>query len=323
MKNNTKKRKISVLFLLLSITLVFVSFQQINLTQALATYQGYVKEVDGDPIVSAAVKLYSGGLIGQDTTDENGYYEFTTTTYPATPYLLEASKNGFVTQEVYVNFRGATKNFTLISINTTYEGNLYDETESNTPIEDARVRLYSPYHETILDTDYSDSNGSYALSFTTGSYAYAILHVTYENSTIYDESMDIGGYFEEDLYLNPVVKYAVIVGIEDFKHSSIINLYYCIDDATDWYNHLVTNLTWKSDNIKIYGDGDTSKYPKHTDKASEYNVKQGLDWLVSTADDSDIIAFIVASHGGGDGLGSSYLTMWDRLSAENGEDGML
>ncbi|MHA1420409.1 MAG: hypothetical protein ACTSPO_15950 [Candidatus Heimdallarchaeaceae archaeon] len=62
MKSNVK-RKLLLSFLLFSITLISVSFQQISVIGGSVTYQGYVKEVDGDPIVSATVGLYSGGLI--------------------------------------------------------------------------------------------------------------------------------------------------------------------------------------------------------------------------------------------------------------------
>ncbi|MHA1420410.1 MAG: hypothetical protein ACTSPO_15955 [Candidatus Heimdallarchaeaceae archaeon] len=165
--------------------------------------------------------------------------------------------------QIIVFYRGGTNNFELTSIETTYEGNLYDETDSNSAIEGARVRLYSPIYQTVLDEDYSDSSGEYELTFTTGSYSYVKLHVTYEDSYIYDESVEIGGYFELDLYLNPVVKYAVIVGISDYKELyGDDDLDYCDEDATDWYNHLVNNLDWDSDNIKVYGDGHTANYPK-------------------------------------------------------------
>ena len=124
------------------------------------------------------------------------------------------------------------------------------------------------------------------------------------------------------MYLNPVVKYAVIVGISDYKElDGDDDLDYCDEDATDWYNHLVNNLGWESDNIKV--EGHSGNYPKYSGLATEYNVNEALDWLVSEADDSDIIAFITAGHGGGDGYGSSYLCMWDYLDGEDGEDGVL
>ncbi len=118
-----------------------------------------------------------------------------------------------------------------------------------------------------------------------------------------------------------VKKYAVLVGVSDYK--AISDLSYCDEDVTDWYYHLVNNLGWSSNNIRVYGDGHTANYPKYTAKATEYNVKQGLDWLVSVADADDIITFVMSGHGSGNGYGSSYLCMWDCNSGESGQDGNL
>ncbi|MHA1866551.1 MAG: pre-peptidase C-terminal domain-containing protein [Candidatus Heimdallarchaeaceae archaeon] len=115
--------------------------------------------------------------------------------------------------------------------------------------------------------------------------------------------------------------YAVIVGISDYE--AINDLSFCDEDASDWYNFLTGTLGWSSTNIKVYGDGHSANYPKYTGLATEYNVKQALNWLVSTADADDIIAFISSGHGSGNGYGSSYLCMWDESSGESGEDGSL
>jgi hypothetical protein len=116
-----------------------------------------------------------------------------------------------------------------------------------------------------------------------------------------------------------VVKYAVIVGISDYK--AISDLSYCDEDATDWYNHLANTMGFN--NIYVYGDGHTANYPKYDGKATEYTVKQALRNMVQSADSDDIICFISSGHGSGNGLGSSFLCMWDSYSGENGEDGNL
>jgi hypothetical protein len=118
-----------------------------------------------------------------------------------------------------------------------------------------------------------------------------------------------------------VNKYAVIVGISDYK--AINDLSYCDEDATDWYNQLINTLGWSSPNVRVYGDGHTANFPEYDGVANEYNVKQALSWLVSTADGDDIVAFISSGHGSGDGAGSSFLCMWDYSSGENGQDGGL
>jgi len=116
-----------------------------------------------------------------------------------------------------------------------------------------------------------------------------------------------------------VVKYAVIVGISDYK--AISDLSYCDEDATDWYYHLNGAMTFN--NIYVYGDGHTANYPKYDGKATEYTVKQALNSMVQSADSDDIICFISSGHGSGNGTGSSYLCMWDSGSGENGENGNL
>jgi hypothetical protein len=116
-----------------------------------------------------------------------------------------------------------------------------------------------------------------------------------------------------------VMKYAVIVGISDYK--AISDLSYCDEDATDWYNHLASKMAFN--NVYVYGDGHTANYPKYDGIATEYNVKQALRNMVNSADSDDIICFISSGHGSGNGAGSSYLCMWDSGSGESGENGNL
>jgi hypothetical protein len=115
------------------------------------------------------------------------------------------------------------------------------------------------------------------------------------------------------------MKYAVIVGISDYK--AISDLSYCDEDATDWYNHLNTRMSFNT--IWVYGDGHAATFPKYDGIATEHNVKQALINMIQQADSNDIIAFISSGHGSGNGAGSSYLCMWDSGSGENGENGNL
>ncbi|MFX1390771.1 MAG: caspase family protein, partial [Promethearchaeota archaeon] len=124
--------------------------------------------------------------------------------------------------------------------------------------------------------------------------------------------------FTVDATGNPVEKYAVIVGISDYK--AINDLSYCDEDATDWYNHL-TGTGMAFDHVWVYGDGHTSNFPQHDGYATEYNVKQALINVVNSADSNDIIVFTTSGHGSGNGAGSSYLCMWDCGAGESGEDG--
>jgi hypothetical protein len=115
------------------------------------------------------------------------------------------------------------------------------------------------------------------------------------------------------------LKFAVIVGISDYK--AISDLSYCDEDATDWYNFLWGTMGFNT--IWVYGDGHTANYPKYDGIANEYNVKAALRNMIVNADSDDTIAFISSGHGSGNGVGSSYLCMWDSGSGESGENGNL
>jgi hypothetical protein len=116
-----------------------------------------------------------------------------------------------------------------------------------------------------------------------------------------------------------VTRWAVIVGISDYQ--AISDLSYCDEDATDWYNYFTNVMGY--DNIRVLGDGHTSNFPAYYADANEYNVKAALNWMISGADEDDIIAFTTSGHGNGNGAGSSYLNMWVSNSGDLGEDGDL
>lgn len=125
--------------------------------------------------------------------------------------------------------------------------------------------------------------------------------------------------------LDPVDKYALIIGISDYK--AISDLSYCDEDATDWYNYLAP-LGY---HITLLGDNHPSNYPQWDGYATEYNVKQAWASILAQADANDIVAFISSGHGTeikfGRGRWNSYyqqaLCMWDTSAGENGEDGLI
>jgi hypothetical protein len=124
--------------------------------------------------------------------------------------------------------------------------------------------------------------------------------------------------FTVDTTTSDVTKYAVIVGISDYK--AISDLSYCDEDAADWYNFL-DGASMNFDYLWVYGDGHTSNYPKWDGYATEYNIKQALINMVNLANSDDIICFLTSGHGSGNGYGSSYICAWDCGSGESGEDG--
>jgi len=173
------------------------------------------------------------------------------------------------------------------------------------------------YYEIQLD------GGSWINKGTSTSHSYTGLAET--SHTVNVRAWDVAGNdatdsvtFTVDTSASQVTKYAVIVGISDYK--AISDLSYCDEDATDWYNHL-TGSQMDFDYIWVYGDGHTTNFPQWDGYATEYNTKQALINMVNLADSDDIICFITSGHGSGNGYGSSYLCSWDCGSGENGEDG--
>jgi hypothetical protein len=100
-------------------------------------------------------------------------------------------------------------------------------------------------------------------------------------------------------------KYAIIVGISDY--ASINDLSFCDEDATDWYNFMVS----KGYECHVYGDGHTANFPRHDGTATEATVRAAIQALATHAVSGDEVAFITSGHGSGDGAGSSYLCMYD------------
>ena len=122
--------------------------------------------------------------------------------------------------------------------------------------------------------------------------------------------------------LDPVDKYALIIGVSDYK--VISDLSFCDEDATDWYNYL-SPLGYQ---ITLLGDSHPENYPKYDGVASEYNVKNAWATIIAQADENDVVAFISSGHGSQVNIGArrrrdriyvQVLCMWDTSGGEDGE----
>ncbi len=120
----------------------------------------------------------------------------------------------------------------------------------------------------------------------------------------------------------PIERYALIVGISDYKSAAVNDLPYSDDDANDWFEQLYQKQNYIPTNIYVLGD-DSSLYVKDDGLATEYNVKQKLLELVEMADGNDMISFITSGHGYTADYVTHGLDMWDTLDGESGEDGLL
>ncbi len=100
-------------------------------------------------------------------------------------------------------------------------------------------------------------------------------------------------------------KYALVIGISNFKDSSI-NLRYAAKDATDLRNFLVNSANFRSDHVKLLTD----------EQATRENVigMLGEKWLGSRAKADDLVLVYVSSHGSSardDAGGTNFLVVHD------------
>jgi hypothetical protein len=104
-------------------------------------------------------------------------------------------------------------------------------------------------------------------------------------------------------------KYALLIGISDYKNISDLN--YCDEDIQSWCNYL--NL--KKYNITVLGDGNTlntsnCKYYKNL--ALEYNVKLYLNNILLKIKANDTLFICTSGHGYGDSNGKSFICLLDQ-----------
>jgi hypothetical protein len=169
---------------------------------------------------------------------------------------------------------------------------------------------------------YTDSAApfSYRWDTTTVSDGFHTLDATaYDGAGNSDASTQVGVTVDQSAApLVDTVRYAVIAGVSDYK--AISDLSYCDEDATDWYDYLIS-IGYLDENIVVLGDGHTNNFPKHDGYATEANTKAALQDMIAMADEDDIISYVTSGHGSGDGRGSFYVCSWDCGSGESGEDG--
>ena len=85
-------------------------------------------------------------------------------------------------------------------------------------------------------------------------------------------------------------KYAVVIGISDYKHRDIPDLRFAVKDATDFYNFLIEPKKggFKPSNVKLLLD----------DHASLINIKKELGiFLARKAGRNDLVVIYFAGHG--------------------------
>ena len=140
--------------------------------------------------------------------------------------------------------------------------------------------------------------------------------ITFEPETSDVTSIDVISEYKNPSY-GKAEHWAVIMGISDYKLIGDLN--FCDDDANDWFNYF-TELGYE--HIIVLGDH-SNEYYQLDYIASEYNIKQTLNYVVATAEENDVISFVTSGHGSRSKIGDSLICAWDYGEGENGEDGRL
>ncbi len=99
-------------------------------------------------------------------------------------------------------------------------------------------------------------------------------------------------------------KWAIVIGISNFKDSSI-NLKYAAKDATDFRNFLVAKENFKPDHVLLLTDADATK--------AQIISKLGEGWLGKLAHKDDLVLVYVSSHGSAsqEEVGVNFLVSYD------------
>lgn len=179
------------------------------------------------------------------------------------------------------------------------------------------VNVTDPDFGDILTFSLEEAPDGMSIDAATG-----LIQWTPDNSQVGDHNVtvrvedEVGLYDTQSFTINPVHKYAVIVGISDYENLPPENdLNYCDEDANSWYDHLSDEgyTCW------VYGDNHEEDYPQYDGIASEDNVRNAIQYMVELADGTDKIAFVFSGHGGTYEDWDSFIALWDFTGGGSGK----
>ncbi|NHK31297.1 MAG: hypothetical protein FK730_08090 [Asgard group archaeon] len=109
-----KKMKKGFSFIVLVITIAGMMTAFVTV-QGYSTFNGYVKNNEGNPISGVTVILADCYyyILGVDTTDSQGYYSFSVTLNGNSPYYLTATPSSRYDSDLKIVYSGGTNNFEL------------------------------------------------------------------------------------------------------------------------------------------------------------------------------------------------------------------
>ena len=199
----------------------------------------------------------------------------------------------------------------------TWEGTVKNEWGSG--VHSAKVVL--KYNGIKQKTVYTNSNGYYSISCSYyGSQGYTL---TFSKEDYTSSSSCVPAIPGETITVNKNISYverwAIIVGIENYKNPEFDEARHSDNDAKDWSAFLTKTDGLNFEHVSLYGDNTYSA----DGLAKESVVKQTLIDTISQTDAGDIFCFIFAGHGNVTDNNNYYLSMWDDSIGEDGEDGRL
>ena len=193
----------------------------------------------------------------------------------------------------------------------TWEGTVKNEWGSG--VHSAKVVL--KYNGVKQKTVYTNSNGYYSISCSYyGSQGYTL---TFSKEDYTSSSSCVPAIPGETITVNKNISYverwAIIVGIENYKNPEFDEARHSDNDAKDWSAFLTKTDGLNFEHVSLYGDNTYSA----DGLAKESVIKQVLINTISQIDAGDIFCFIFAGHGNEED-NTYYLSMWDDSIGEDG-----
>ncbi len=216
-----------------------------------------------------------GTVVGSGTS-----YDWDTTQYADGSHTIEASAKGHTDTVVVTVNNGGGNTPPVVSITNPNDGATVSDTVTIT------VDATDAEDGSLTADIYID--GSYII--TANTYDWDTTQEDDGDHTIYAEATDSGGLTDSDSITvtvdngggNPVDKYALVIGIADYK--GVMNdLRYCDDDAIEWKNFLENN----GYTVKTLIDR----------PAKANNIADEIDNLLALEDGNDYVVLTYSGHG--------------------------
>ncbi|MCE7748172.1 MAG: carboxypeptidase regulatory-like domain-containing protein [Candidatus Heimdallarchaeota archaeon] len=315
-----RKNIVKIILIIFSILISFTFIQQNSFATTEMTYFGTVMGMYGDPptsepLTDALIELLEDGSVVGHThsTSPDGEFSITYETSRFKLYSIRASRANFYwkSKPVPGSSRWGSSfevNFELEffgSIQTTFKGHVYDNSNPNEPIENARVYLIRTWTGEVLQKVFTDSTGYYEFEAVTNAvprdYDIAIHKSGIKEIKHTSTGLSGGNNVVDFTDLNAGKSVAVIAVIAYFEDAD--DLPSNIDRANEWYSFFKYSMRY--DEIYFYGNYENylqEEYLAYAEgdyqgPATFINLMIKLDELGSNLVENDMLSVIFGSHG--------------------------